>query len=271
MDGTYFGTIAMLSFKFCPDYSLVSGALWVEQIAQSYAPVNKPSNLDTHVDQSTYACECTSHAYCHYFLICVFRIWIITTVNVIVTAGTSIRDIPVVARQVSEGEENFSFGQRQDNLCVSSRFPFPKRFRYGRRHPDDVSVQHRRQLLSLARALIMSWIRNKTRKRVTALSRDLPPRNEQFLVDFEQLQNQFSVYMSSSVGFYFEVNDDSNIVQAQSWRLKHLAYESEMDAFKERLHTTKDKWMARCAGIEPSTIVTDLKGTDGRKRGENLL
>ncbi|KAJ0675591.1 putative mediator complex, subunit Med23 [Helianthus annuus] len=32
---------------------------------------------------------------------------------------------------------------------------------------------------------------NKTQKRVTALNRDLPPRNEQFLVDFEQLQNQF--------------------------------------------------------------------------------
>lgn len=32
---------------------------------------------------------------------------------------------------------------------------------------------------------------NKTQKRVTALSRDLPPRNEQFLLDFEQLQNQF--------------------------------------------------------------------------------
>ena len=27
--GTYFGTITMLSFKYCPDYSLVSGALWV--------------------------------------------------------------------------------------------------------------------------------------------------------------------------------------------------------------------------------------------------
>ncbi|XP_024994314.1 mediator of RNA polymerase II transcription subunit 23 isoform X2 [Cynara cardunculus var. scolymus] len=32
---------------------------------------------------------------------------------------------------------------------------------------------------------------NKTQKRVTALNRDLPPRNEQFLVDFEQLLNQF--------------------------------------------------------------------------------
>lgn len=35
--------------------------------------------------------------------------------------------------------------------------------------------------------------RNRTQKRVTALNRDLPPRNEQFLVDFEQLQNQFPV------------------------------------------------------------------------------
>nr|GEU32221.1 hypothetical protein [Tanacetum cinerariifolium] len=34
---------------------------------------------------------------------------------------------------------------------VSRRFPFPKRFRYGRRHSDDVSVQHRReQDISLA-------------------------------------------------------------------------------------------------------------------------
>ncbi|KAJ9548970.1 hypothetical protein OSB04_021513 [Centaurea solstitialis] len=32
---------------------------------------------------------------------------------------------------------------------------------------------------------------NKTQKRVTALNRDLPPRNEQFLVDFEQLLNQY--------------------------------------------------------------------------------
>jgi len=26
--------------------------------------------------------------------------------------------------------------------------------------------------------------------------------------------------------------------------------------------------MARCAGIEPTTIVMDLEGTDGRERGE---
>ncbi|XP_042501830.1 mediator of RNA polymerase II transcription subunit 23 isoform X1 [Macadamia integrifolia] len=32
---------------------------------------------------------------------------------------------------------------------------------------------------------------NKTQKRVTALNRDLPPRNEQFLFDFERLQSQF--------------------------------------------------------------------------------
>ncbi|XP_059445486.1 mediator of RNA polymerase II transcription subunit 23 isoform X2 [Corylus avellana] len=33
---------------------------------------------------------------------------------------------------------------------------------------------------------------NKTQKRVVALNRELPPRNEQFLLDFEQLQSQFS-------------------------------------------------------------------------------
>ncbi|KAK2980751.1 hypothetical protein RJ640_015670 [Escallonia rubra] len=33
---------------------------------------------------------------------------------------------------------------------------------------------------------------NKTQKRVTALNRELPPGNERFLLDFEQLQNQFS-------------------------------------------------------------------------------
>ncbi|KAK4596788.1 hypothetical protein RGQ29_014717 [Quercus rubra] len=33
---------------------------------------------------------------------------------------------------------------------------------------------------------------NKTQKRVLALNRELPPRNEQFLLDFEQLQSQFS-------------------------------------------------------------------------------
>ncbi|GAA0141610.1 general transcription factor [Lithospermum erythrorhizon] len=33
---------------------------------------------------------------------------------------------------------------------------------------------------------------NKTQKRITALNRHLPPPNEQFLLDFEQLQNQFA-------------------------------------------------------------------------------
>ncbi|MFS7975651.1 putative P-loop containing nucleoside triphosphate hydrolase [Helianthus anomalus] len=47
----------------------------------------------------------------------------------------------------------------------------------------------------------------------------------------------------------------------------------EMDAFKGRqasiFVTTKGIWMARCAGIEPCTIVMDLEGTDGRERGED--
>ncbi|KAK2983810.1 hypothetical protein RJ640_008486 [Escallonia rubra] len=50
----------------------------------------------------------------------------------------------------------------------------------------------------------------------------------------------------------------------------------EMDAFKGRhvlrkllSQTTKGIWMARCAGIEPCTIVMDLEGTDGRERGED--
>ncbi|XP_015895410.1 mediator of RNA polymerase II transcription subunit 23 isoform X1 [Ziziphus jujuba] len=33
---------------------------------------------------------------------------------------------------------------------------------------------------------------NKTQKRVTAFNRELPPRNEQFLLDFEQIQSQFA-------------------------------------------------------------------------------
>ncbi|XP_054790256.1 protein ROOT HAIR DEFECTIVE 3-like isoform X1 [Prosopis cineraria] len=43
----------------------------------------------------------------------------------------------------------------------------------------------------------------------------------------------------------------------------------EMDAFRGRSQTTKGIWMARCAGLEPCTIVMDLEGTDGRERGED--
>ncbi|OWM77119.1 hypothetical protein CDL15_Pgr013210 [Punica granatum] len=36
-----------------------------------------------------------------------------------------------------------------------------------------------------------------------------------------------------------------------------------------RSQTTKGIWLARCAGIEPCTLVMDLEGTDGRERGED--
>jgi len=41
--------------------------------------------------------------------------------------------------------------------------------------------------------MLIVLIRNKSQKRVHAPNRDLPPRNEQFLLDFELLQSQFNV------------------------------------------------------------------------------
>ncbi|KAI5593808.1 hypothetical protein BDE02_03G036000 [Populus trichocarpa] len=57
----------------------------------------------------------------------------------------------------------------------------------------------------------------------------------------------------------------------KSTLLNHLFGTSfrEMDAFKGRSQTTKGIWLARCAGIEPCTLVMDLEGTDGRERGED--
>ncbi|KHG10361.1 root hair defective 3 -like protein [Gossypium arboreum] len=57
----------------------------------------------------------------------------------------------------------------------------------------------------------------------------------------------------------------------KSTLLNNLFYTNfrEMDAFKGRSQTTKGIWMAKCAGIEPCTIVMDLEGTDGRERGED--
>lgn len=38
-----------------------------------------------------------------------------------------------------------------------------------------------------------------------------------------------------------------------------------------RSQTTKGIWLAKCADIEPSTLVMDLEGSDGRERGEVLI
>lgn len=35
-----------------------------------------------------------------------------------------------------------------------------------------------------------------------------------------------------------------------------------------RSQTTKGIWLAKCAKIEPFTVIMDLEGTDGRERGE---
>ena len=38
-----------------------------------------------------------------------------------------------------------------------------------------------------------------------------------------------------------------------------------------RYQTTKGIWIAKCAGIEPCTLVLDLEGTDGQERGEVIF
>ncbi|RLM58095.1 hypothetical protein C2845_PM18G09800 [Panicum miliaceum] len=43
----------------------------------------------------------------------------------------------------------------------------------------------------------------------------------------------------------------------------------EMDALRGRHQTTKGIWIAKAVGIEPSTVVLDLEGTDGRERGQD--
>ncbi|KAJ8645042.1 hypothetical protein MRB53_006790 [Persea americana] len=57
----------------------------------------------------------------------------------------------------------------------------------------------------------------------------------------------------------------------KSTLLNHLFHTNfrEMDAFRGRSQTTKGIWLAKCAEIEPCTLVMDLEGTDGRERGED--
>ncbi|XP_047340954.1 mediator of RNA polymerase II transcription subunit 23-like [Impatiens glandulifera] len=61
---------------------------------------------------------------------------------------------------------------------------------------------------------------NKTQRRVTALNRDLPPPNEQFLLDFQQLQNKFPEKeqlqnMTESVLISLLIQRSSHVPQAE--------------------------------------------------------
>lgn len=47
--------------------------------------------------------------------------------------------------------------------------------------------------IGLADFVVYVYVRNKLQKRVTAPHGELPPRDEQFILDFEQLQGQFPV------------------------------------------------------------------------------
>jgi hypothetical protein len=44
-----------------------------------------------------------------------------------------------------------------------------------------------------------------------------------------------------------------------------------IEVFFRRSQTTKGVWLARAPNVEPTTLVMDLEGTDGRERGEVSL
>ena len=69
--------------------------------------------------------------------------------------------------------------------------------------------------------------RNKTQKRVLALNRDLPPRNEQFLLDFVQIQSQFSVSYTTPLQLFvlrYNVNLISGFVMMLVSRVDFIPY-----------------------------------------------
>ncbi|XP_015583777.2 mediator of RNA polymerase II transcription subunit 23 isoform X2 [Ricinus communis] len=75
---------------------------------------------------------------------------------------------------------------------------------------------------------------NKTQKRVLALNRELPPRNEQFLINFEQLQSQFP--------------DLANSIQRGS-----LDWERALRCIRHALRTTPSPdWWKRVLLVAPS-------------------
>ncbi|RXH67385.1 hypothetical protein DVH24_027532 [Malus domestica] len=52
-------------------------------------------------------------------------------------------------------------------------------------------------------------------------------------------------------------------------RTRDLPLMGEGTCHRTKSQTTKGIWAAKCAGIEPCTLVMDLEGTDGRERGED--
>ncbi|KAM7472585.1 hypothetical protein LguiA_010768 [Lonicera macranthoides] len=68
---------------------------------------------------------------------------------------------------------------------------------------------------------------------------------------------------------YFTVSIMGPQSSGKSTLLNHLFGTKfrEMNALEDRCQTTKGIWLAKCAGIEPCTLVMDLEGTDGRERG----
>ncbi|CAL5375945.1 unnamed protein product [Camellia sinensis] len=87
------------------------------------------------------------------------------------------------------------------------------------------------------------------------------------------LRSSLFIRFSSAPSFFsYQIHGLLKLSQmGKSTLLNHLFGTNfrEMDAFRGRSQTTKGIWLAKCAGIEPGTLVMDLEGTDGRERGED--
>ncbi|KAF2608857.1 hypothetical protein F2Q68_00046345 [Brassica cretica] len=147
-----------------------------------------------------------------------------------------------------------------------------------------ITTQDKQLLVSAGIKLVYEVELLRFRK-VRELFRQLAFRDRAFSAAFESLIDGDGIYNVSGIDHFIkEVKLGEcglsyavvSIMGPQSSGKKSTLLNSlfgtnfmEMDAFKGRSQTTKGIWLARCAGIEPCTLVMDLKGTYGRERGED--
>ncbi|KAK4377319.1 hypothetical protein RND71_003615 [Anisodus tanguticus] len=115
--------------------------------------------------------------------------------------------------------------------------------------------------------------RNKTQKRVTALNRELPPRNEQFLLDFGQLQSQFTDQeqlraVTESVLISLVIHCSSHTPRAEFLlfaicSLSSIGYINWDTFFPSLLSSVSSTEISASQGNQPSGAVSSANLTSG--------